>query len=1148
MIPRSLPPPVDSASALSTAAWQRRLDALEAFEQAFQRGERPAIGHFLAVAPDEAERRALLVDLVHADLELRMKAGERVAVEAYLDRFPELRDDPAPALDLIEAEYRLRLRTEPALSVEEYLRRFPQWHSQLDERFPRPTVAEAPGRESPPPFATTSATAEQSSTDCAPRHDPSGPLRRYQWLDPVGRGGMAEVWRVRDLDLGRTLAVKVLRERLRGQPDFVRRFREEARITGQLQHPGIPPVHEVGTLPDGRPFFAMKLIKGRTLDELLRERPVPTSELSRFLGIFEQVAQTLAYAHSRGVIHRDLKPLNVMVGAFGEVQVMDWGLAKVLRQPERAATVSQDATMAAGPDGATIINPRGADTTAGSVLGTPAYMAPEQARGEVDSLDERCDVFGLGAILCEILTGQPPYTLDNAFRQAEQGDVTAALDRLQACPADAELVHLARSCLAPLAAQRPRDAGQAARRIGSYQALVQERLRTAEVEQARVEVKVREERKRRSLAVTLAATLLVLLLASIGGLLKVIAEQKRADQARLQEQDSREAAERAHEQERSARQRTRESLDDVTSGLLERFLTRDHRNLDKSQQTFLKRLLEHYRTFAAEQGDDEPTLAGVAEAHLRLAQLYHKLGQLKDAETCCRESVQRYEKLAATGSDSAPYRKPLARAWTFLGSLLGWDNRLDESAAAFREALRLLPEAKANDSDTDAVLDVAQARVGIAAIYVNSGKREQAEPILRAAIALLQQHQASGQGAIRLRRTLAHAHRVLTIVLVHWKPRRAGAVLRETIRLYEELHREALDEPQYRFDLAGSLIQAVRLDALMNEDRTATARNGQRAVELLAGLTHDFPAVPEYRSELATAYYVQASAAVRRGNWPEAAEHLRNAVAVSRHLLATFPLSVYRYELAFNLRELGMVQRNLKHRDETEQAYREAVHLFQESGNNRSMKHALGLTGAAAGLGTVYLTTRRPAEALRCFELARQALEPLRGPDEPINVRVYRYQVLMGIGHANHLLGRCAAAVTCFDQAANIVGAHGMDVNFLSNRALALSGCRQFARAVEDAEAVVADSGASPGSLYNVAQVFAEASAASSADRTRLEQRALELLRKIEKAGYFKDAERREAVGRSTTFLALRTHPEFLRLLREIDTTAASGSAPKRQR
>jgi hypothetical protein len=233
---------------------------------------------------------------------------------------------------------------------------------------------------------------------------------RYQVLGEIARGGMGIVLRARDADLGRDLALKVLQTRHRGDRDMVGRFIDEARIGGQLQHPGILPVHELGTLADRRPYFTMKLVKGRTLAALLAERANQEADRPRFLSIFEQICQTMAYAHTRRVIHRDLKPSNVMVGSFGEVQVVDWGLAKVLPEggiADEAKAMTHEETVVrsvrsgpAGSDG---------ESTAGSVVGTPSYMAPEQARGEVDRIDERSDVFGLGAILCEILTGSPPF-------------------------------------------------------------------------------------------------------------------------------------------------------------------------------------------------------------------------------------------------------------------------------------------------------------------------------------------------------------------------------------------------------------------------------------------------------------------------------------------------------------------------------------------------------------------------------------------------------------------------------------------------------------------------------------------------------------------------------------------------------------------
>ncbi len=248
---------------------------------------------------------------------------------------------------------------------------------------------------------------------------------RYQILGEIARGGIGVVYRGRDKDLNRDVALKVLRPEFAGREDVIQRFIEEAQVGGQLQHPGIVPVYGLGLQADGRPSFAMKLIKGQTLAELLDSNPKSIDLLS----VFEQVAQTMAYTHSRGVIHRDLKPANVMVGAFGEVQVVDWGFAKVLGHDEPAPRPKHTviATVRSGEEGSQSI--------AGSVMGTPAYMPPEQAMGRIEDLDERSDVFALGAILCEILTGEPPFPgrARQALERAATGDTGDAVARLDSC-------------------------------------------------------------------------------------------------------------------------------------------------------------------------------------------------------------------------------------------------------------------------------------------------------------------------------------------------------------------------------------------------------------------------------------------------------------------------------------------------------------------------------------------------------------------------------------------------------------------------------------------------------------------------------------------------------------------------------------------
>jgi len=322
-------------------------------------------------------------------------------------------------------------------------------------------------------------------------------------------------------------------EQHRDRPDLVSRFVEEAQICGQLQHPGVVPVYELGALADHRPFFAMKLVKGRTLASLLDARETPAADLPRFLGIFEQVCQTVAYAHAHTVIHRDLKPSNIMVGSFGEVQVMDWGLAKVLPEWRVAA---DSGAVKPRPNETVIATPRsGTDSDlsqAGSVLGTPGYMAPEQARGEVEAVDRRADVFALGSILCEVMTGEPAFTgrsPGEVLRKAGRGEMAEAFTRLAGCAAEPELLGLARDCLAAEREDRPRDAGIVTERMTAYLAGVQEKLRAAELARAAESARAEEaqrtaqaaearaaaERRARRLTAALAAT--VLLAAGLGG-------------------------------------------------------------------------------------------------------------------------------------------------------------------------------------------------------------------------------------------------------------------------------------------------------------------------------------------------------------------------------------------------------------------------------------------------------------------------------------------------------------------------------------------------------------------------------------------------------------------------------------------------------
>lgn len=398
---------------------------------------------------------------------------------------------------------------------------------------------------------------------------------RYALEVEIARGGMGVVYQATDTALGRPVAIKVLPN---GQSlGMARRFADEAHIAGQLQHPNIPPIHDLGLLPDGRPFLAMKLIKGHTLADLLSDRSDPSHDRGRFVAAFEQVCQAVACAHAHAVIHRDLKPQNVMVGKFGEVQVMDWGLAKVLtdRADERS-----DADPGATAAASAVKSLRDTDdqlTQAGVVLGTPAYMPPEQAIGAVDQIDRRSDVFGLGGILAAILTGSPPFaaeTSEGVRQMAARGKVDDCFARLDASGADPGLVDLCKRCLSPEKSDRPADADAVARAVAALRAAADERARQAELarvrsegEAAAAEVRAAEYRRRARLRLALAVA--VGLLVTVGGVSAWYLDR----QATAQEQERIRQAD-ARERERVERERTEEAARATARQNLEAVLDR----------------------------------------------------------------------------------------------------------------------------------------------------------------------------------------------------------------------------------------------------------------------------------------------------------------------------------------------------------------------------------------------------------------------------------------------------------------------------------------------------------------------------------------------------------------------------------------------
>jgi serine/threonine-protein kinase len=280
---------------------------------------------------------------------------------------------------------------------------------------------------------------------------------RYRMVQRTARGGMGEIWKAYDVWFDRRVAVKVLRPELADDPKARSRFLREARLHARLHHPAVVPVYDLGETPDGRLYLTMEFIDGWSLERLLEN---PSNQAGELLRAFRKVCQAVAHAHTHRVLHRDIKPHNVMITRGGKLRLIDWGLACELGVGRDDRDPNETLSGAAGLSVVTSADTGDWLTTHGAAVGTPGYMSPEQARGDYQLIDRRTDVFGLGALLCEILTGHPPFTaptLTGVWALTRDGDLAPARDRLMRCGADVRLIKLCLKCLAHSPLDRPPD-------------------------------------------------------------------------------------------------------------------------------------------------------------------------------------------------------------------------------------------------------------------------------------------------------------------------------------------------------------------------------------------------------------------------------------------------------------------------------------------------------------------------------------------------------------------------------------------------------------------------------------------------------------------------------------------------------------------
>jgi len=635
-------PRFDSARSHRFGSIGAHLDGLcDEFEAAWQQGAAPQIEAFLSRAPPELRQR-LLLELLYLDVAYRRARGEQPKPADYAGRFPKLHELIAQALAVPSDSdpwpvkrrwlqsnllFGLLAHQNGLLTREQLLKAIQQW--KQDKRQSLANVLQAQHalgaellaalqvlvtayqrRHQDDPQqglaslsslgslrkeleqladaeidATLAFMAKRSAaepvSEAAP---PNGAKPRFRILKSHARGGLGEVFVAHDTELNRRVALKEIQVRHAKNPDARARFLQEAKITGNLEHPGIVPVYALGIDADGRPYYAMRFVQGDTLKGAIDEFHTAdknsardTSEraiaLRKLLQRFIDVCNAIEYAHSRGVLHRDLKPGNILIGKYGETLVVDWGLAKMMAKKEPAVAPSMS-----NPHLSSTLDRGSTPTAMGTVLGTPQFMSPEQASGELDELGPATDVYSLGATLYMLLTGIAPLVGDDLrdlLRRVQQGQIRRPRQVRRDVPPALEAICLKAMNLSPN------------RRYPSARALADDLERWLADERVAVYREPLNERfgrwsRKHRTAVTGAGALLTTAIVALTiGLFIVSAEQLRTEEQRkLAEQKQGEA----DEQRRLADQRQRETEAARANEALQRRRAEEQRRLADEQK------------------------------------------------------------------------------------------------------------------------------------------------------------------------------------------------------------------------------------------------------------------------------------------------------------------------------------------------------------------------------------------------------------------------------------------------------------------------------------------------------------------------------------------------------------------------------------
>jgi serine/threonine-protein kinase len=755
---------------------------------------------------------------------------------------------------------------------------------------------------------------------------------RYTLTRVQGKGGLGRVWLAHDEHLHREVALKEVLPA--NQDDLATQslLLKEAQITGQLEHPNIVPVYELTRGQDEKPFYTMRFLRGRSLWSRIRayhrDGKRDPLELRALLTCFVSVCNALAYAHARGVIHRDLKPENIMLGDFGAVMVVDWGLAKLVSQAEehsdlRKVEVTEAADMTV--------------TQEGKLTGSPAYMAPEQADGQIGLLDQRTDIYGLGAMLFAILSGHPPHkgtSTGNAVkdtmslvRQISEGPTPRLreLDSSVPRPLDA----ICARAMAKKRSERYRTASELAHDVTCW-------LADEPVSVYRPPWRERLMRwLRRHRTFTQAAAVTLVLVALVAGVAALLISRSLEAEKRAHEkaEHALEAERTALENERLARteaiRRFKDARDAVDKSLIGVSEALQYfPGVDRARRELLEKAAADYARFAQEKSNDPELRLESARALLRLGDVRKLLDQYGEAEAAYVSAEKVLGELAEDPQVADESQFELAIAWIKLGVLRTVVGPHATAETYFKSALDKLAALSAAGGDAGRLrYEQAGALISFAVLRNKTSQFDLGRQLLEKAEQLLESEPSDEKIKERLARARSNLGQQL---LMLGRSTDAVAKLRAAIAAYRTLANQSPDHPPYFEGLAAAKISLANAERILGRDADVVATY-KGSVTDYQDLLKARPGVPFYIEGLAGVRTNLAQMLHVLGRNKEAKEQATLALSDLIDLVNSQP-DIHRYHEAHAActQTLGLILRDLNETELADKAFRAAIRKFQD--------------------------------------------------------------------------------------------------------------------------------------------------------------------------------------------------------------------------